>query len=188
MSDAAFRELRSPLPGLVLLERAAFADSRGAFRRLFCAAELAPFGWGASVAQINHSVTAHAGTTRGIHFQHSPHAEEKLVTCIAGRVWDVAVDLRAGSPTFLRWHAEELSAESGRALLLPKGFGHGFMALTDDAALIYVHSAPYAPQAEGGLHPLDPAISIAWPGEVRDLSAKDAGRPFVDGNFRGLAE
>jgi dTDP-4-dehydrorhamnose 3,5-epimerase len=132
-------------------------------------------------------VTARTGTTRGIHFQHPPHAEDKLVTCVAGRVWDVAVDLRAGSPTFLRWHAEELSADNARSLLLPKGFGHGFMALSDGAALVYVHSAPYAPQAEGGLHPLDPAIGIVWPGEVRDLSAKDAARPFIDATFGGIA-
>jgi dTDP-4-dehydrorhamnose 3,5-epimerase len=187
MSGAAFRELASPLPGLAVLQRDAFVDSRGAFRRLFGAAELAQFGWDTAVAQVNHSVTARAGMTRGIHFQYPPHAEDKLVTCIAGRVWDVAVDLRAGSPTFLRWHAEELAEDTGRSMLLPKGFGHGFMALTDGAALVYVHSAPYAPQAEGGLHPLDPALGIAWPREVRDLSAKDAARPFIDPAFQGVA-
>jgi dTDP-4-dehydrorhamnose 3,5-epimerase len=184
--SAGFHRLPSPIPGLVVLERAMFGDTRGKFRRLFCAEELLAFGWHGPVGQVNHSLSTLGGTVRGIHFQHPPHAEDKLVACVAGAIWDVAVDLRAGSATFLRWHAEELSAANGRSMLIPKGFGHGFMTLTDDAAVAYVHSAPYVPSAEGGLHPLDPALAIAWPREIREMSAKDAARPHIDASFKGL--
>jgi dTDP-4-dehydrorhamnose 3,5-epimerase len=110
----------------------------------------------------------------------------KLVTCIRGEVWDVAVDVRAGSPTFLQWHAERLSPENGRALLLPEGFAHGFQALTDEAELLYCHSAPYVPGAEGGLNPRDPRLEIAWPLAITDMSARDAQHPLLDANFAGL--
>jgi dTDP-4-dehydrorhamnose 3,5-epimerase len=184
--NAGFHRLPSPIPDLVVLQRDAFGDTRGKFRRLFCGEELQAFGWQGPVAQVNHSVSNAAGTVRGIHFQRPPQAEDKLVSCVAGAIWDLAIDLRAGSTTFLQWHAEELSAGNGRSMLIPKGFGHGFMSLTDDAAVAYVHSAPYAPSAEGGLHPLDPALAIAWPREIREMSAKDAARPYIDALFKGL--
>jgi dTDP-4-dehydrorhamnose 3,5-epimerase len=186
MSATAFRPLGKPLPGLVTFERASHADTRGSFRRLFCARELQAFGWDAAVVQVNHSVTTTAGIVRGIHFQHAPHTEDKLVTCVAGAIWDVAVDLRAGSSTFLRWHGEVLSAENGRSMLLPKGFGHGFVALSDNSSVVYVHSAPYVASAEGGIHPLDPALAIAWPVPLVGMSAKDRERPFIDATFRGI--
>lgn len=181
-----FSRRNAPLSGLCVIERAPFADARGQFRRLFCAAELAAISWTLPVAQVNHSLTRAAGTVRGMHFQHPPHAEDKLVTCIAGSVWDVAVDLRAGSPTFLRWHAEMLSAENGRSMLIPKGVAHGFQAMSDDAALVYVHSTSYHPEAEGGLHPRDPRIGISWPLAIRELSEKDAGRPYIDRSYQGI--
>ena len=105
-------------------------DARGFLSRLFCAEELRAAGWTGPIAQINHTHTARKGTVRGMHFQYPPHAEMKLVSCLRGEVWDVAVDIRAGSQTFLRWHAEILSADNGRALLIPQGFAHGFQALT----------------------------------------------------------
>lgn len=182
----AFVRHATPLPGLSVLERPPHADARGVFRRLFCCEELGSLGWDHSVAQVNHSLTRDAGAVRGIHFQHPPHAEDKLVSCVAGAIWDVAVDLRRGSPTFMRWHAEVLSADSGRALLIPKGFGHGFQALTDDAAVVYVHSACYAPAAEGGVHPRDPVLAIPWPRTPGAMSRKDAERPFLDATFQGI--
>lgn len=180
-----YEVLTTPLLGLVLLERQAFSDHRGQFRRLFDRDELASAGWDHQITQVNWSHTRAPGSVRGIHFQHAPHADAKLVSCVAGAVWDVAVDLRKRSPTFLCWHAELLTADNGRALLIPEGFGHGFQALEPESALIYVHSSVYAPDAEGGIHPLDPALAIRWPSELRDLSQKDANRPFLEPHFQG---
>lgn len=181
-----FSSRDAPLAGLRIVERGPFTDSRGQFRRLFCAAELAACGWTAPVAQVNHSLTRMAGSVRGMHFQHAPHADAKLVTCVTGSVWDVAVDLRAGSPTFLLWHAELLSADNGRSMLIPTGFAHGFQAMSNDAALVYVHSAPYAPASEGGLHPEDPRVGIRWPMAVRGLSEKDSGRTYLPPDYEGV--
>lgn len=175
-----------PLPGLKRVTRQRIGDRRGFLSRLFCAEELAAAGWLKPVAQINHTCTALRGTVRGLHFQHPPHAEMKLVSCIRGEVWDVAVDVRAGSPTFLRWHAERLSAENGQALLLPEGFAHGFQALTDDVELLYCHSAAYHAGAETGLNPQDAHLNIAWPLAITELSARDASHPLLTSAFEGV--
>ncbi|MEO5343594.1 MAG: dTDP-4-dehydrorhamnose 3,5-epimerase [Gammaproteobacteria bacterium SHHR-1] len=175
-----------PLPGLKQVQRRHLGDSRGFLTRIFCAEELAEAGWTRPIAQINHSYTAKKGSLRGMHFQRPPHAEMKLVTCIRGEVWDVAVDLRSDSPTFLRWHAERLSVENGCALLIPEGFAHGFQTLTDDAELLYCHSAAYAAQAEGGVNPTDPRLAIPWPLTITELSAKDAGHALIKSDFEGI--
>lgn len=169
-----------PLAGLKLVERQRIGDSRGFLSRLFCAEELAAAGWVKPIAQINHTYTAMRGTVRGMHFQRPPHTEMKLVSCIRGEIWDVAVDVRAGSPTFLHWHAERLSADSGRALLIPEGFAHGFQTLTDDAELLYCHSAAYSAGAEAGLNPLDERLAITWPLPISELSARDAAHPLIE--------
>jgi len=175
-----------PLAGLKRVQRERLGDSRGFLQRLFCADELAMAGWIKPVAQINHTHTAKQGTVRGMHFQRPPHAEMKLVTCIQGQVWDVAVDVRSGSPTFLHWHAERLTAENGCALLIPEGFAHGFQALTDDVELLYCHSAAYAAQAEGGLNPLDPRLGIDWPLATTEMSARDAAHALITLAFEGV--
>ena len=175
-----------PLPGLKRLVRQRIGDPRGFLARLFCAEELAGAGWHKPVAQINHTMTAARGTVRGMHFQRPPHAEMKLVTCLRGEVWDVAVDLRTGSATFLRWHAERLSPDHGHALLIPEGFAHGFQTLSDDVELLYCHSVPYNAAAEGGLNPADPALAIEWPLPVGQLSPRDAQHALLDGHFKGL--
>ena len=176
----------SPLRGLKLVERQRLGDSRGFLSRLFCAEELAGAGWIKPIAQINHTCTAKRGTVRGMHFQRPPCAEMKLVSCIRGEVWDVAVDVRADSPTFLHWHAEQLSADNGRALLIPEGFAHGFQTLTEAVELLYCHSAAYAPNAEIGLHPQDMRLAIAWPLAIREISARDAGHPLIESVFEGV--
>jgi dTDP-4-dehydrorhamnose 3,5-epimerase len=176
----------TPLAGLRLVQRQRMGDARGFLARLFCAEELASAGWPGPVAQINQTLTARRGTVRGLHFQHSPHAEAKLVSCLRGSVFDVALDLRSGSPGFGRWHAVTLSADNGMALLIPAGFAHGFQALEDGVELLYCHSAPYAPAAEGGLHPQDPALAIAWPLPPAELSARDAAHPGLDPQFEGF--
>ena len=176
-----------PLAGLKRLRRQRMVDSRGFLSRLFCAMDLAAAGWHAPVAQVNHTFTALRGTVRGLHYQNPPHAEAKLVSCTCGSVWDVAVDLRAGSATFLKWHAEYLSADNLCSLLIPKGFAHGFQALTDDAEMLYFHSLAYVPAAEGGLNPLDSKIAIDWPLPIQAMSDKDSARPMISDGFSGLA-
>lgn len=181
-----FTVAATALGGLVCIQRQRHEDARGFFSRLFCADELATAGFRQPVSQINHTLTRRRGSVRGLHFQHQPHAEDKLVSCVRGEVFDVAVDLRKNSRTFLQWHAEVLSAENMRSLLIPKGFAHGFQALSDDVELIYLHSEPYAPGAEGGLNALDPVLAIAWPLPFADLSDRDAMHPYLTPDFGGI--
>jgi len=168
-----------PLHGLVRVQRQPLQDARGLFERLFCADELAAAGWTQPIAQINHSLTRQRGSVRGLHYQRPPHAEMKLVSCLRGAVWDVALDLRRGSPTFLQHRALELSAGNGTALLIPPGFAHGFQALSEGVELMYLHSAAHAPGFEAGLHPQDPALAVTWPLEVTQLSERDRSHPFI---------
>lgn len=181
-----FGTCSTPLAGLVLVQRHHREDARGFFSRLFCAHELSAAGFALPVAQINHTLTAQRGAVRGLHFQFPPHAEDKFVSCLRGEVFDVAVDLRRGSPTFLRWHAEVLSADNRKSLLIPQGFAHGFQALRDDCELIYLHSRPYVPAAEGALNVNDPALAIAWPLAIADISERDATHQRVTSDFAGL--
>jgi dTDP-4-dehydrorhamnose 3,5-epimerase len=175
------------LAGLVTVRRQRLGDARGSLTRMFCADELRAAGWTKPIAQINHTVTAQAGTVRGLHCQHPPHAEDKLVSCIRGEVWDVAVDLRAGSPTFLHWQAELLSADNGVALLIPEGFAHGFQALTNNVEMLYCHSHQHVLQAELGVHALDPRLGITWPLPVIGLSERDASHALIGDDFAGVA-
>lgn len=182
-----FQSVRTPIDGLILLKRQQLADARGHLSRLFDAEGMAGFGWHGGIAQVNETVTLHKGTVRGLHFQRPPFAEAKLVTCLRGAVLDVAVDIRRGSPTFLRHHAVELSQENLQSLLIPEGFAHGFQALTDDVQLLYAHSAPYRADSEGGLNPRDPALAIAWPLPPKHLSVRDQNHTMLDGDFQGVA-
>lgn len=184
MSRFSFDKL--PLEGLYSVNRQRMGDERGFLARLFCAQELEQVGWCSAIAQINHTYTAQRGTVRGMHYQNPPYAEMKLVSCIRGEVWDVAVDLRHGSPTFLAWHAEHLSAENGRALLIPQGFAHGFQTLSHDAELLYCHSSPYVQQAEAGIHPTDPRLGIAWPLNISTLSQRDSNHLMLTASFKGI--
>ncbi|MFI3185646.1 MAG: dTDP-4-dehydrorhamnose 3,5-epimerase [Methylococcaceae bacterium] len=176
-----------PLAGLKLIERQRLGDNRGFLARLFCAEALAKAGWHLPIAQINHTYTAQRGTVRGVHYQLPPHAEMKLVSCIQGEVWDVAVDLRAGSSTFLHWHAEVLSADNNRAMLIPEGFAHGFQTLTDDVQLLYCHSVAYSLEAEAALNAQDPRLAIKWPIKITELSIRDAKHPLLDTKFEGVS-
>lgn len=184
--SARFDIRATPIAGLVVLERKPLGDSRGRLERMFCAEELAPHLGSARFVQSNLTVTAARGTVRGMHLQAPPHAEDKIVTCLRGRVWDVAVDVREGSPTFLRWHAEVLDGDGHRSLLIPRGFAHGFQTLTDDCTLLYFHSAPHAPEAEVGLDALDPRLAIAWPEPVAVRSQRDSAHPPIPTSFRGV--
>lgn len=178
--------MQTPIRGLAVLESKRFEDRRGCFSRLFCQRELAPVIRNRQILQINHSRTMVVGAIRGLHFQYPPHAEMKLVHCIKGRVWDVAVDLRSSSSTFLHWHAEELSFENGRTIIIPEGFAHGFQVLEKASELLYLHTAFYTPEAEGGLAWNDPALSIPWPLPAVDLSDRDQKHPIISKEFTGI--
>jgi dTDP-4-dehydrorhamnose 3,5-epimerase len=184
--SARFDIMDTPLSGLRVLQRKPIGDSRGYLERLFCAEELQALVPGKHIAQINHTLTASRGTVRGMHFQHPPHAEIKFVSCLRGEVFDVAVDLRHNSPTFLRWHAELLSADNHRTLVIPEGFAHGFQTLTDDCEMLYFHTAAYQPGAEDGLNALDPRLAIQWPLPVAGLSPRDVAHPLLNGDFIGV--
>jgi dTDP-4-dehydrorhamnose 3,5-epimerase len=176
----------TPLAGLVVVMRMPMTDERGCLERLFCASEFASQKIQLPVLQANRTVTMRKGTVRGMHFQYPPHMEAKLVSCLLGKVFDVAVDLRRGSPTFLDWHAEELSSDNHKSLLIPAGFAHGLQTLEDGCELLYFHSAAYAANAEGGIHPSDPKVGIRWPLPISEMSARDRGHPALTGDFEGL--
>jgi dTDP-4-dehydrorhamnose 3,5-epimerase len=180
------RTVTTPIAGLFAVEREPIGDARGWLERLYCPEELRAAIGPATIAAVNRTRTARAGTVRGLHFQQAPHAEDKLVTCLRGRVFDVAVDLRRGSPTVLGFHAEILDGDGRRSLLIPKGFAHGFQALTDGCELLYLHTAPHAPEAEGGLDALDPALAIPWPLPVTDRSPRDLSHRPIDRTFTGI--
>ncbi|OBF66052.1 dTDP-4-dehydrorhamnose 3,5-epimerase [Mycobacterium sp. 852002-51971_SCH5477799-a] len=179
--------LDTPIADLSLVQSVPHRDLRGAFLRLFCAQELHPILNHRQIAQINHSKTSNAGAVRGMHFQHAPHAEMKLVRCLHGRVWDVAVDVRAGSPTFLQWHAEQLAQDDAKMLVIPEGFAHGFQALEPDSEMLYLHTAFYHPPSESGLRYDDPRLGIPWPLPPQDLSPRDLSHPLLDADFTGVA-
>lgn len=167
------------LAGAYLIHPSPLVDRRGSFARAFCAREFADAGLETTYLQTNINSNVRAGTTRGLHFQRAPHAEVKLVRCVKGAIHDVIVDIREESPTYLRWFAAELSEDNGRTMYVPKGFAHGYQALSDGATAFYMMSAFHAPASEGGLRYDDPKLSIAWPRDVSDLSEKDAAWPLL---------
>ncbi len=175
-----------PLAGLKKIERLRLGDERGFLCRVFCSQELAAVGWPGPIAQVNHTRTEVTGTVRGLHYQLPPHCEAKLVSCIRGSIWDVAVDLRRESPTFLQWHAEVLSAENRSALLIPAGFAHGFQCLEPGSELLYCHSAPFVADAEAGVHCQDSRLAIPWPLPVCSLSPRDSALPLLEAGYLGI--
>lgn len=175
-----------PLLGLNVLVRKPLGDSRGYLERMFCVGELKDVFGDRRVVQINHTLTQTQGTVRGMHFQHAPHAEMKFVSCLRGSVFDVAVDLRKGSPTFLQWHAELLSADNHKTLAIPEGFAHGFQTLSDDCEMLYLHTAAYVPEAEAGLNPKDARLAIAWPLPIAEISPRDAVHALIADDFEGV--
>jgi dTDP-4-dehydrorhamnose 3,5-epimerase len=175
-----------PLRGLYSITGTPVGDARGRFLRLFCESEFAGIRPGLHFTQANLSDTAQRGTVRGLHYQVPPAAEAKLVRCLRGRVFDVAVDLRPDSPTFLAWHAVELSPEAANAVFIPEGFAHGFQALTDDVQLLYLHTAAWSAPHERGLRHDDPRLGIAWPLPATVVSDRDRAHPLLDAHFAGV--
>jgi len=174
------------LNDLFVVQRKVIEDDRGFLSRFYCAEEFSQAGMNKPIVQINHTLTRKKGAVRGLHFQHPPHAETKLVSCLKGEIWDVAVDLRSDSPTFLQWHAEILSAANRKSLLIPEGYAHGFQALTDNCELIYLHTAAYHPESEGALNATDPKLGIAWPLAITEISDRDRNHKLIEQSFQGI--
>jgi dTDP-4-dehydrorhamnose 3,5-epimerase len=180
------RFLSTPLEGAYTIEPHLSTDERGWFLRYYCKDEFQEIGHSKEWLQCNHSHTRLKGTLRGMHFQRRPFGEIKLVRCIAGAVFDVIIDLRGGSPTFLKWFGIELSATNRRMLYIPEGFAHGFQVLADNSELLYHHTAFYKPGSEGGIRYDDPMVRIDWPLEVTVLSGRDSQHTFLNDNFKGI--
>ncbi len=177
----------TPLAGLQVVQRKPIEDTRGFLSRFFCAEEFKRAGLNKSISQINHTLTHKKGAIRGLHYQKPPHAETKVVSCIKGEIFDVAVDLRKNSSTFLRWHGEVLSAKNQRSMLIPEGFAHGFQTLTEECELIYLHTSPYVQEAEAAFNVTDPRLEIAWPLAITELSDRDRLHPMITPDFEGIA-
>jgi dTDP-4-dehydrorhamnose 3,5-epimerase len=176
------RFTETPLTGAWVIDVDPLTDERGWFARTFDAAEFEARGLSASVVQCNASFNVRRDTLRGLHYQAAPHGESKLVRCVAGRIFDVAVDLRPDSPTYCRWHGVELSAANRRMFYIPDGFAHGFQTLSDDAELLYMMGHEYVPGAGRGVRFDDPAFGIEWPPPVseRTVSERDRGYPDLE--------
>ena len=174
------------LEGLWVVERKPIADERGFFSRFFCGEEFQAVGVQNPIAQVNHTYTVKKGAVRGLHFQYPPYAECKIVSCFRGQVLDVAVDIRKGSPTFLQWHGEILSASNQKSLLISEGFAHGFQTLVEDCELIYLHSVPFYKHAEGAINIADPEIGIVWPMPITAISDRDLHHLFITNKFKGV--
>lgn len=172
------------LPGVYEVFAKPRGDERGSFERVFCAEELKEVGFNQPIAQINLSFNAHKGTLRGLHFQKPPFTEIKMVRCTQGCVYDVAVDLRHDSLTFLKYVAVELDAGKHNFLVLPKGVAHGFQSLTDTSELFYFLSRPYSPCCDGGVNALDPCLNIQWPLAVGPRSERDQRLPLIEDFMR----
>jgi dTDP-4-dehydrorhamnose 3,5-epimerase len=181
-----FEFLATPLAGLLLVQHQLVEDGRGFLSRVYEADVFAAAGMAKPIVHVNHTMTRPRGAVRGMHFQRAPHAEMKLVTCVRGEVFDVSVDLRRRSATFLRWHGEVLSAANHRSVLIPEGFAHGFQVLTDECELLYLHTAPFEQAAEGAVSATDPRVAISWPIPIADMSDRDRHHPLVAADFEGF--
>ena len=177
IEDTSFADLK-------LLKRKQNDDERGFFERFFCVEELSELCF--QLSQMNRSFTAQKGALRGMHFQSPPFSETKIVSCLRGRVFDVALDLRRGSETFLKWHGEELSGDNHKSIVIPKGFAHGFQTLAEDCELLYLHDSPYNNEAEGQVNVFDSRAAIIWPLPVSMISKRDKNVPHLAQDFIGI--
>lgn len=177
----------TPLTGSYVIALQSFSDNRGWFTRTFCKKEFEQIGHNQEWVQLNHSFTSMKGAIRGMHFQYPPHSEIKMVRCISGTIFDVIVDIRKGSPSFLRWFGIELSAENKKMLYIPQGFAHGFQTLTDNCELLYHHTDFYEKDFEGALNFNDPTLNIKWKLEPTDVSIRDMNHLYLNNtSFEGI--
>ncbi len=177
--------LKTPIAGCIIIQHQKREDSRGFFYRLFCPEVLAVLEFG-QILQVNHSATTSLGAVRGMHYQSIPSLEKKIVHCVSGAIFDVVVDLRRGSETYLQWFGAELTKDNARSLFIPEGCAHGFQALHSSVQMIYLHSELYRPEHEGSVNLMDPRVGIKWPLPFGVVSEKDKGVPFLNETFKGL--
>jgi dTDP-4-dehydrorhamnose 3,5-epimerase len=176
----------TPLKGAYIIETEPFKDSRGLFARIFCKKEFKKIGHRKEFVQFNHSLTTQKGTVRGMHYQVPPSSEIKLIRCVRGIAYDVIIDIRRGSSTFLKHFAIELSEENMKMIYVPEGFAHGFQTLENNTQLIYHHTQFYNPEHERGIRFNDPATNINWPLDPVNITGKDKNYPLIDNNFKGI--
>jgi dTDP-4-dehydrorhamnose 3,5-epimerase len=176
----------TPLKDLFVVETKPYVDYRGEFARWFCEEELAEILGKRHIKNVNFSRTVKKGSIRGMHFQNPPHAEMKLVRCIKGKVFDVAIDLRLNSKTYLQWHCVELSAEKMNMFVIPEGFAHGFQTLDENVEMLYFHTEFYNKMSENAVRYDDPKLNIQWPLQITEISEKDGKHPFIDTDFIGV--
>jgi dTDP-4-dehydrorhamnose 3,5-epimerase len=178
--------IATSINGLYTVQVKKLEDERGLFARTFCKKEFKQIGFDKEFVQFNHSFNRYKGTVRGMHFQQAPYTETKLIRCIQGAVYDVAVDLRKDSPTFLQHFGIELTEENMLSVLIPEGFAHGFQTLQHNSALIYYHTQFYTPNADAGIRFDDSALNIDWPLAAVMVSDKDRSYKMIDNNFKGI--
>ena len=176
----------TPLKDSYVLEFEPFRDKRGQFTRTYCQKELQQIGHDKNIAQSNISLTKLKGSIRGMHFQRPPKSEIKIVRCINGAVFDVIIDIRTNSPTFLQWFGETLTSENKKMMYIPKGFAHGFQTLDANSELLYFHSEFFSPEYEAGIRFDDPLLAINWPLPVTDVSERDKTHPPISSDYRGI--
>jgi dTDP-4-dehydrorhamnose 3,5-epimerase len=176
----------TPIDGIYVLHRQIRRDSRGFLERIYCQKTLSGVLMNRTIRQINHTLTKGEGTVRGLHFQYPPHAEMKFVSCLRGEIYDVVVDIRRNSPTFLMYYARILSEKNFLSLVVPEGFAHGFQVLSPECEIVYLHTADYEPISEGGINALDKRLSIDWPKTVKNRSERDISHAMLNENFIGL--
>lgn len=183
--DKKLNIIPTDFDGLFVIKQNKYVDERGSFARIYCEEELQEIS-DINIKQINHSITKYKGTVRGMHFQYEPNIEVKMVKCIKGKVFDVVVDIRKDSHTFLKTFTVELTEKNQKMLYIPKGFAHGFQSLENDTELLYLHSTIYIPSNEGALNVKDPLLNIKWPLTTINLSERDNEHKFLDNNFKGI--
>ena len=175
----------TPFKDLYTINPNKFEDERGSFSRVYCEDELKDI-FGASIKQVNHSITIEKATVRGLHFQYEPNSEVKMVKCIKGSIFDVVVDIRKDSDTFLQVFTVKLTSVNQKMIYIPKGFAHGFQTLEDDTELLYFHSSVYKPSLEGTLNINDPKLDIKWPLRIINLSKRDSAHQYLNDTFKGI--
>ena len=178
--------ITTPFSGLYVIRHKILQDDRGLFSRLFCKNEFLEIGFNKEFVQSNFSFNLKKGTIRGMHFQIPPYTETKLIRCIQGEVYDVAVDLREGSQTYLNYFGIELTSLNMHSVLIPEGFAHGFQTLQDNSALLYQHTQFYTPESDSGIRFDDPILNINWKLPTTMISDKDKSYKLIDNNFRGI--
>ncbi len=183
--DKTLNIIKTDIKGLFIIEPITVKDERGSFSRIFCLNELNKI-FNENIKQINHSSTNKKGTVRGLHYQYEPFSEVKIVKCIKGSIFDIVVDMRQNSKTFLKTFSIKLTQENQKMLYIPKGFAHGFQTLENNTELFYLHSNIYTPSNEGALNAKDPSLDIKWPLNITNISKKDTEHKYLDEKFKGL--